>query len=161
MDGKPREQARRTPPFSVGPMIRMVASLVWAALKPALPWILVAVLGGLVTYCTPSIGAGARISHEAAALDAAGAKAKRLRKRRRRLQSWLDFEREGRKADSRSAADAMTEEADGVRYARLDQARRSSALHELTAERGREPHRNRNMPDRRLLDPDRLREAIG
>lgn len=140
-------------------MIRTAASLVWAALKPALPWILVAVLGGLVTYCTPSIGAGARIQSQAAALDAAGAKAKRLQEKADSLQSWLDFEREGRKADSRSAADAMTEERTTCAM-RLDQARRSSArIDQLLRE---EPtHEPETCPDRRLLDPDRLREAIG
>lgn len=139
-------------------MVAQILKGLWAALKPALPWILVAVLGGLVTYCTPRIGAGAQIQAHALALSTANNKAKRLQERADSLQSWLDFERSARTSDSAAAADAMTEERRSCTI-RIDQARRASArIQELLKDET--PHDPLVCPDRRLLDPKRLHDAI-
>lgn len=139
-------------------MVAQILRSLWAAVKPALPWILVAVLGGLLTYCTPRIGAGAKIQAQAVAIESANNKAKRLQEKVDSLQSWLDFERAERKSDAASAADAMTEERRSCTI-RIDQARRASAqIQELLKEET--PHDPLVCPDRRLLDPKRLQDAI-
>lgn len=133
----------------------------WTALKPALPWILVAVLGGLVTYCTPVIGAGAHIQRQAFEISDQKQKAKAAKERADTLAGWLDFERKAREQDSVAAATALTEER-GSCAARIEQARRSSAkIQELLREDSTHETPAGICPDRRLIDPDGLREAIG
>lgn len=132
----------------------------WKALKPALPWILVAVVGGLVTYCTPVIGAGVKIQRQAVEISKLERQAKDEKTRADTLAAWLDFERQAREQDSVDAAAALTEER-GSCAARIDQARRSSAkIQELLREDSTHEAPAVICPDRRLIDPDGLRDAI-
>lgn len=131
---------------------------VGSLIRPFLPWILVAMLGGLLTYCAPVIGAAAKIRHLDHALNEAQRTIEERDTKVTTLESWLKFEREARKADSDAAITALDEERASCQI-RIDQARRSSIrIEELIREEA--PHDPTVCPDRRLFDPDRLREAI-
>lgn len=127
-------------------------------IRPFLPWILVGFLGGLLTYCAPVIGAGAKIQRLDHALSEAQATIKERDLKVSNLQAWLKFERDARAEDSAAAVAALDEERASCQI-RIDQARRSSIrIEELIREEA--PHDPTVCPDRRLFDPDRLREAI-
>lgn len=140
-------------------MIGRIVKAILAALLPIAPWILAGVLGALLSHCAPVIGAGAKIQKLEADLSDAQATAKKQDGEIQNLEAWLKFERDARKADSDAATSALDEER-GSCAARIEQARRSSArINDLLKE---ETHHDPTVcPDRRLLDPDRLRDAIG
>lgn len=139
-------------------MYKQIINGLWAALKPALPWILIAVLGASVAYCAPVVGTKAQIERLKARIQSGSDLSERQGAEISNLKASLALARTERNRDALASSAAITEERASC-AARIEQARKSSAkITELFRE---DPaHEKLDCPSRRLIDPDRLHDAI-
>lgn len=144
--------------MSTALLAKLLASI-GAALKPLWPYIIAAILGVLVAHYTPVFGyAGQHSRLEAKILEIRAANGK--------LSGQLEAEKAkskaaeaARSADAAAAVAAIEEERKSCQ-SRIDHARAAATrIDRLLKEE--KPYDPTVCPDRRLIDPDGLREAIG